>query len=265
MERTSIFTVDTQTTLLKGQVDLSMLQGDEVQLVSFVSPSILDEVWRVLQVSENPSLNGSTVACRHFVSDLASSCQRFSLGEVVVQYKSEHTVFTELILSETDCISLDVLFGNSTLSCFMLTSIEVLRLLDSFVQPEVGRWIIHNATSYGLDHHLIQLAKRRGIGIISILDSSKPMPSFKNDPQHHLLFEGPSLKEDVVRIVRQDPVCLGLDTGIQSAPIVSLLNSIRIKRYACFPIHQTIEKTYIHSSREHLFFSLDPTVRNQKK
>lgn len=241
-----------------------MLQGDEVQLVSFVSPSILDEVWRVLEISENASINVPTVAGTHFVSDLAPLCQRFSLGEVVVSYKSEHTMFTELILSETDCISLDVLFGNSTLSCFMLTSIEVLRLLDSFVQPEVGRWLIHNATSYGLDHHLIQLAKRRGIGVISILDRSKPMPSFQNEPQHHLLFEGPNLRAEVIQIVRQDPISLGLDTGTLSAPIVSLLNSVQIKKYACFPIPQTIEKTFTHLSREHLFFSLDPTVRNIK-
>ena len=78
---------------------------------SFVSPSILDEVWRVLEIFENASINVPTVACTHFVSDLAQSCQRFSLGEVVVPCKSEHTVFTELILSETDCISLDALFG----------------------------------------------------------------------------------------------------------------------------------------------------------
>ena len=137
----------------------------------------------------------------------------------------------------------------------MLTSIEVLRLLDSFVQPEVGRWIIHNATSFGFDHHLIQAWLRRGIGVISILDHSKPIPSFQNEPQHHLLFEGPNLKEDVVRIVRQDPVCLGLDTGIHTAPIVSLLNLFRSKDMSVFRYIKLLRRP-LHTLQESICCSV---------
>jgi trans-2-enoyl-CoA reductase len=86
-----------------------------------------------------------------------------------------------------------------------------LLMLQEFVDLQPGEWVIQNAANSGVGAYLIQLAKRRGLRIVSLVRRDSAVPAVQQLGADVVLVEGDKLAKRVAEATGGAKIRLGID------------------------------------------------------
>lgn len=245
-----------------------MLHTGEIQVVGFVPPSDFYTVCRLLYLPrqleahdeclfDESSYQTQTMA---YVIATNQSIEHIQDGDIVSLSDAHHEKYKEKWIREQDCTPLSFRNERMNVSCFMTTSIQTLRILDSYIQSDLGQWVVYSASKYGLDRYLAHLANRRGLKTICIVNSLNTVSRRQIPNVDHVLVDEPSLVYTLQKLVQEETICLGVDS--HGSSVLSILNGFDVARYCYCPISKNIDDMRDKSSSNvQLVFSFQSSTR----
>ncbi len=240
-----------------------MLYGDEIQIVGFVPSSDFYTVRYLLHLLGEHEFDLSdewasqTMA---YVTATNQSVGHIQNGDIVSLSHVHHDIQQENWILEQDCTPLSFRNERVNVACFMTTSIQILRLLDSYIQSDLGQWVVYSASKYGLDRYLTHLAKRRGLKTVGIVNSLHAVSIRQIPNVDHVLIEEPTLIDKLQKLVQEETICLGVDS--YGVSVLSILNGFDVARYCYCPISTNIDDMRDKpSSNVQLVFSFQSSTR----
>lgn len=86
-----------------------------------------------------------------------------------------------------------------------------LLMLQEFVDLQPGEWVIQNAANSGVGAYLVQLAKRRGLHVVSLVRRDSAVPAVKELGGDVVLVDGDKLAKRVAEATGGAKIRLGID------------------------------------------------------
>jgi trans-2-enoyl-CoA reductase len=132
-------------------------------------------------------------------------------GQTVLLPVGSGTWTTHLVVDAARLMPLPNDADPQQLAMMTVNPPTALLMLQEFVDLQPGEWVIQNAANSGVGAYLIQLAKRRGLRIVSVVRRDSAVPAVEELGGDVVLIDGDKLAKRVAEATGGAKIRLGID------------------------------------------------------